>query len=272
MEQPFMLPSHKYHPLKCLGKGSQGNVYLVEDRDGKCYAMKVGADKELMRQESALLKRLHHPAFPDWIDYFEEEQGYLVMEYIPGISLGTFLHRKERVSPKVAEYIIEEVLLALDYLHQQTPPIIYRDLKPENLLLDPDGHIRLVDLGSAASKGFLVGNYGYSAPEQFWEGTKPEPDWDLYGAGKLLAYLLTGKDPCKPPYDMLSFCEKDGRICPAIYRVLQKSMAAESMGRYDCAKEFLEEMKRAFQKKGSVKKRRIVFEKSVWKSEYERIF
>ena len=279
MEQQSMSGSDKYMIIKTLGSGSQGKVYLVEDKtDQNAYAMKVGSDKALMRQESQLLQRLRYPAFPVWKDYFEEVDGCLVMEYVEGITLREYMQKKKRADQKLTEYIMEEVLRALEYLHKSSTQVIYRDLKPENIMIDRAGNVRIVDLGSAASKGFLVGNYGYGAPEQFWEGAQPNASWDLYAAGKLLGYLLTGKEPGQPPYDMLEYCEKDPHISPGIYKVLQRSMADELLGRYDTAAEFLRDLKSVLEKKERnmwkifAKKHRIVFEKCVWKAEYQRIF
>ncbi len=267
----------RYKADRLLGSGTASQVYLVSDRaDGRFYAMKVCEDKELLRQESDLLKTLKHRAFPAWKDYFEEDVGYLVMEYIEGVTLQEWLRTREKIPLALAEGIVVRILEALKYLHHQR--LIYRDIKPANIILSKDGRVRVLDVGGAVEGKYKVGTYGYAAPEQFWEGIRLGPECDLYAVGKLLAYLLTGKDPCEPPYDMLLYCERDRRLPPEIFKVIQRSLAVESLGRYASAEEFIRELKEAFKRaqkkkwKFFAKKQKIVYEKCVWKSEYQRIF
>ena len=279
----------RYRIDKLLGKGMTAEVFLVWDpHTGKQYAMKVCGDKELLCQESELLKKLDDPAFPKWVDYLEEEVGYLLMEYAEGITLQEWIEQKGKIELKDTIDIMEAILKSLAYLHRMNPPILYRDLKPENILISKSGEIKLIDLGGAlvqdeevckkTGKTYRVGTYGYAAPEQFWEGVRLGPECDLYAAGKLLAYLLSGKNPCEPPYDILAYCEKDRTVTPAFYKVIQRSLAMDSLGRYASAEEFLRELKGAWQQeKGRkwgflAKKEKILYEKCIWMSEYQRIF
>lgn len=283
MQEPYFSELDNYELISLLGKGSSSEVYLVKERlTGEHYAMKVSEDTGLLGKESALLQqvsgRMQVPGsrFPLWKAYFRADKAYLVMEYIEGITLQAYLEHFGAVQPRLAKEIMKEILEALKVLHQRKPQVIYRDLKPENIMIERTGRIRLVDLGAAAATNCRAGSYGYASPEQFWEGSKIGPESDLYAAGKILAFLLTGKDPCQPPYDMLQYCETDKRISAEVYRILQRSLAADSMGRYESAELFQTELEEAIKEKrerkwkGFRKKQRIFYEKCVWRSEYQR--
>ena len=279
MQELFFSGQNNYERIGKLGCGTTSEVFLVKNRrDGRYYATKVGEDKELLRQESELLKSLDHPMLPSWKEYFEDGKGCLIMEYIDGITLQAWLERYGKVSEVVACNIMSEVLKLLHFFHSQALPIIYRDLKAANIMIDKKGSVRMIDLGGAVKSRFKVGTYGYAAPEQFWEGIEPVPEWDIYAAGKLLAFLLTGKDPCIPPYDMLKFCEKDRGISRKMFNVIQRSLSVNSLGRYASAREFDKALHTAAKDKRikrmvfSGKKDTIEYEKCVWRSEYQRIF
>ncbi len=279
MQEQFFLGQSKYEEIGQLGYGTASEVFLVKDlEDGNAYAMKVGPDKELLRQEAELLKSLKHPALPAWKAYFEEEKGYLVMEYVEGITLQKWMEKHGKVSEFMARNMISEILQILQFFHSRSTPIIYRDIKPANIMVDKKGGIRMIDLGGAVKSRFKVGTYGYAAPEQFWEGIEPGPECDIYAVGKLLAFLLTGKDPCIPPYDMLQFCEKDRGISRRMYEVIQRSIAVNSLGRYASAAEFDQALHSAVRGRNARrpvfggKKEKIEYEKCIWRSEYQRIF
>jgi len=279
MQAQFFSELNHYETIGKIGSGTTSEVFLVRNpADGKVYAMKVGAEKELLRQESDLLKNLKHPALPAWKEYYEEEKGHLIMEYVEGITLQKWIEKHGKASEFLAGNIICEILQLLQFLHDRSTPIIYCDIKPANIMVDKKGGIRLIDLGSAVKSRFKVGTYGYAAPEQFWEGIEPGPECDIYAVGKLLAFLLTGKDPCIPPYDMLQFCEKDRGISAGMYEVIQRSIAVNSLGRYTSATEFEQAVHSVLRDKNAGrlvfagKKEKIEYEKCVWRSEYQRIF
>lgn len=280
------LYGQRFRVVRELGEGTTGQVYLVRCQEQRrLFAMKVCRDKELLQAESVLLKSLKQGIFPHWQGYFEEEigknpqkMGFLVMEYIEGVTLQEFLRKKGKCSSFEAGDIVIKLLEGLKVLHEQSPPIIYRDIKPANIMLDVNGNVRLVDAGSAVQGKYKVGTYGYAAPEQFWEGVQPTPECDFYGVGKVFAFLLTGKDPGQPPYDMINYCSRDRNVEEDFFRIIQRSLAIDSMGRYHCAEEFIRDLRaclrRTQRKKWNFcdKKQKIVYEKCVWKSEYQRIF
>lgn len=276
MPEQYFLEQNRYEVLDKLGSGSTSKVYLVRNyEDGKKYAMKAG-DKELLRQEAELYKIWIHPAFPYFKEYFEDTYGYLIMEYIEGITLQRWIEKRGKVSETVAQFIISDILHILQFLHRQSPPIIYCDVKPENIMVDKNGKLRMIDFGGAVRSRYKVGTYGYAAPEQFWEGENLTPACDIYATGKLLAFLLTGKDPCIPPYDMLQFCEKNRKITAKMCEVIQRSIAVNSLGRYENVEDFDKALRNAVRKDTGArfichgKKEKIEYEKCVWLSEYRR--
>jgi len=267
-----------------LGEGTTAKVYLVQDeQSGMYFAAKVSEDCEMLRKENHIMQAVGDKVFPKSIEYYEQEtegeiKGVLIMEYFKGGTLQQVLDRHGAFSVEEAIWIVQEILGHLQTLHEKNPPLVYRDIKPENIMFDKEGHIRLIDAASVICDKYRVGTYGYAAPEQFWENAKPGTACDIYAVGKVLAYLLTGKNPGRPPYDMLDYCRKDRRISTAVYHVLERSLAMEEMGRYASAKEFLEALEGILQqnrkriRRFRRQKQKIIYEKNIHISEMQRIF
>ena len=158
------------------------------------YACKVSKQKELLKAEAELLKTLNHPLFPNYEDWWEEgAYGFFCMEYIEGSTLAAFLRRRGRLPWQESVRILLETADGLRYLHERQPVIIYRDLKPENLILSAKGQVRLVDLGTAAlQKGWKVWNEAYRLPERGIAYLEPTPREDIYGLG-ILAFKMMGE-------------------------------------------------------------------------------
>lgn len=208
----------RYRILRKVGQGGMSVVYLARDE----YENRQWAVKEVRREgvqdfrvveqglitETNMLKRLNHPNLPHIVDVIENEDRFLiVMDYIQGISL------KDRLS-EVGAFSQEDVVRwgmqlcdVLGYLHMQIPPIIYRDLKPANIMLKPDGDIKLIDFGTAREyktgnqeDTINIGTVGYAAPEQYGGMGQSDSRTDIYCLGVTLYQLVTGKNPCEPPY------------------------------------------------------------------------
>ncbi|HXG68714.1 MAG TPA: protein kinase [Blastocatellia bacterium] len=205
---------NRYQIIRPIGKGGMGAVYLAKDqRLGNTVALKQTFfdDDMLLRafeREARLLASLRHPALPRVSDHFSEESGqFLVMEFIPGADLGERLqNRGSAFPPHEVLAWADQLLDALDYLHSQEPPIIHRDIKPQNLKLTERNQIILLDFGLAkgqpSAHGTLAtGNrsiFGYTpdyAPlEQIKaEGTSARSD--LYSLAATLYHLMTGVTP-----------------------------------------------------------------------------
>ncbi|MBV8771084.1 MAG: protein kinase [Deltaproteobacteria bacterium] len=203
----------RYRIHKLLGIGGMGRVYLANDtrlanRPVAVKEMLIGDGAqerkaiEDFHREASVLARLSHPSIPQIIDYFDEGQRhYLVMEYVAG---GDLQHQLDAIGagarmPEAAVLeMARQLLEVLQFLHNQKPPIIYRDLKPGNIMIDHHGRAMLVDFGiarflPAGGRGTQIGSVGYAPPEQYLG--KMEPRSDLYALAATMHHLLTGRDP-----------------------------------------------------------------------------
>ncbi len=211
LDRGKLLQSGKFKIVSQLTAGGLSAIYLAERSDKRTVVLKEAvvppyADdktrakaKELFDREARFLVRLDHPRIARVFDHFVEDgRDYLVIEYIPGQSLRQLVIRNGVQSEdKVLEWA-QETAGILDYLHLQEPPLIHRDLSPDNLLLREDGALFLIDFGAAnefigTATGTLIGKQSYIAPEQF--RGKALPLSDIYGLGGTMHFLLTGMDP-----------------------------------------------------------------------------
>ncbi len=270
----------RYNIEALVGQGASSKVFKVR-RDNVIYALKVSEDVKLLRREAFFLKNLSCDVFPYFFDWMESEQAYLIMEYVEGFNLQDIMDKGQVFSLEEALWILEPILQGLDYLHRQNPCVVFRDLKPANILMAVNGRVYLTDFGSVFSESIedistvRTGTYGYAAPEQFWQNMQASPDWDVYAAGKLLGYLLTGKNPAIPPYHVEDFYERDKRIPPAIQEVIHRCLGENKEARYPNAGELLKALKLAKdegEKRTFGRRRTVEYKKCIWKSEYRRIF
>lgn len=194
-----------YRFIRVIGEGAFSRVYLAEDGKGRKAACKVSGKVEMLRKEAELLSRLYHPLFPAYAGYEEwDDAGGLWMEYIQGRSLRQLLRRRGRFSARQTMQFAEELADGLKYLHERQPAVLYRDLKPENVMVCQDGHLKLVDLGCACYQddpcGAQVGTPGFAPPEQLAAGGTVGLYSDVYGLGKVLQSVMAdggGKKSCE---------------------------------------------------------------------------
>ncbi|MCE1245766.1 MAG: ankyrin repeat domain-containing protein [Firmicutes bacterium] len=211
----FLL-QNRYEVLNIIKSGAMGAVYKALDtRLNSVVAVKKmfnkGSDpaeilkmEEMFRREAEILVSLDYPGLPRVIDYFidSDENGvnsnFLVMTFIDGYDLETYLVKNPAPLPyKKAMGIFNGILDILDYLHSLNPPVVYRDLKPSNVMIR-DGKVCLVDFGIAKAiepgrKGTMMGTAGYASPDQIKGFDTPAND--VYSLGVLMHYLFTGKNP-----------------------------------------------------------------------------
>ncbi|MBD1846238.1 serine/threonine protein kinase [Cyanobacteria bacterium FACHB-63] len=165
-------------------------------------------DLKLFEREAAVLQAIDHPAIPRYLDGFETETGFAIVQtYIEARSLQNWVQSGRTFSEAELKAIAKELLNILDYLHSRQPPVVHRDLKPSNILLsdrtgNSPGQVYLIDFGSVqtaiqAGTRTIVGTYGYMPPEQF--GGQTVPASDLYALGATLIYLATGQHPDQLP-------------------------------------------------------------------------
>ena len=211
----------RYRVVRTIGRGGMSIVYLVEDiRLGTRWAMKTAGRIEdeggrICRQsiaaEISVLRRIHHPGLPRIVDVIEEDNTIsIIMDYIEG---RTLLDIIEKEGPQNQETAVRWALFLTDVLaclHRETPPIIYRDMKPGNVILTNDGRLVLFDFGiareykaSGTQDTVCLGTVGYAAPEQFGGSGQTDERTDMYGLGATLYHLVTGNNPAKPPYEMV---------------------------------------------------------------------
>lgn len=203
-----------------LGRGGMGLVYLAADKrlGNMSVAVKemdatqvAPADRQwtinAFRDEAQILARLNHVGIARVIDYFSQgDHSYLVMEYVPGETLETALARAPRGFDERQGLVwAGQLAVVLDYLHQQNPPVIFRDLKPGNIMVQPDGTLKLIDFGIArlfkpgqTQDTALMGTPGYAAPEHYGRG-QTDARSDVYTLGVVVHQLLTGYDPTLTP-------------------------------------------------------------------------
>jgi len=214
--------AHRYRLVSLLGKGGAGSVYLAEDVElfNRKVAVKelieqfgddVERDQAIARftQEAKMLVTLSHPNLPDVRAYFTEGgRYYLVMEYIDGSTLFEQLQRAGGALPptRVVDWG-KQVCDVLTYLHGHVPPVVFRDIKPSNVMVDQHGQIKLIDFGTARhfdvskhTDTLKMGSIGYAAPEQYQGQGQTSPLSDIYALGATLHQLLTNADPSARPF------------------------------------------------------------------------
>ncbi len=220
--QPGQMLQDRYQIMGTLGVGGFSAVYQARDMRfptvTKLCAVKemtiMAPDPQmreisisLFEREANILATLDHPAIPTVYDYFTEgDRSYLVMEFIRGKDFDALLaeQKKNIQENKVLDWALQ-ICEVLSYLHSQKPqPVVFRDMKPSNIILDPNGRIHLIDFGIAKVfendyKGTTIGTEGYSPPEQY--RGEAGPPGDVYALGATLHHMLTMKDPrLEPPF------------------------------------------------------------------------
>src|SRR3989440_759040 len=213
MIEPGTLLQNRYRVTRQIGEGGMGAVYVATDeRFHSTVAIKQTfffddpALGKAFEREARLLNHLRHPALPRVSDHFTEGPGqFLVMEYIEGSDLSELLKQRGAgfPAPQVLAWA-DQLLDALEYLHAQQPPVIHRDIKPQNLKLGARNQVVLLDFGLAKGAPLQTrvtasgSVFGYSfnyAPIEQMQGTGTDPRSDLYSLGATLYHLLTGTTP-----------------------------------------------------------------------------
>lgn len=186
----------KYKVIRLLGRGAFAEVYLAEDCAGGTYACKVSERAELLEREAECQKGIMHPLFPTFFDFWRREsRGCILMEYVPGESLESILHREGALQARRAAEIGIRLAEGLRYLHERSTPLIFRDVKPSNVMVTPEGGVKLLDLGCVCPAGKCTdraGTPGFAAPEQFEPGEMQGAAADVYGLGRTLQEMLGG--------------------------------------------------------------------------------
>lgn len=245
----------KYKILNKVGQGGMSVVYLaMNEKANKQWAVKEVRkdgvlDFEAVRQglvaETDILKRLSHPGLPSIIDVIDDNESFLiVMDYIEGNPLSKAL---EEYGAQPESSVIEwakELCDVLGYLHTRTPKIIYRDMKPANVMLKPDGHLTLIDFGTAReykeknlADTTCLGTIGYAAPEQFGGMGQTDERTDIYCLGATLYHLVTGMNPSEPPYEMRPIRQINPALSSGLEEIILKCTQRNPDDRYQSTAE-----------------------------------
>ncbi len=227
-----LLAAHGYMVAERIGGGAFGQVYRVWDADNeRMLACKVACgfqSQSMLRQEALLQRRIAHPLFVRYADCLEGlDCTMLLMECVEGEPLDKRL-QKGVLSQRQAVAVAMQLAEGIGYLHRMEEPVLYRDLKPEHVCLAREGGVRLMDLGCACeiSKAGLskAGSPGYAPIEQMGKGQGMTPGFhsDVYALGKLLHYMLTGDNPCKPPYQKPPIRAYNQKFSPLLEQVIMQ--------------------------------------------------
>lgn len=258
MAQLGLVIDNKYEILKEIGKGGMSTVYLAMDkRLNKQWAVKeikkVANDKnnEIVVQslliEANMMKKLDHPSLPRIVDIIDSGKTiYVIMDYIEGESLDKILASSgAQAQDKVIEWA-KQLCDVLRYLHSQNPPIIYRDMKPANVMLKPEGTLKLIDFGIARefkehniSDTVSLGTKGYAAPEQFGGMGQTDARTDIYCLGVTLYHLVTGQNPSEPPYQIYPIRQWNPALSSGFEEIITRCTQLNPEDRYQSCDELM---------------------------------
>lgn len=247
----------KYKILNVIGKGGMSVVYLaMNERANKQWAIKeVRKDGvqnfEVVKQnlivETDLLKRLNHPHLPSIIDVIDGDGTFLiVMDYIEGNPLSKAIKNSGAQNQDDVIEWSKQLCDVLGYLHSRKPPIIYRDMKPSNVMLKPDGNVMLIDFGTArefkstsVADTTCLGTQGYAAPEQFGGHGQTDARTDIYCLGATMYHLITGHNPALPPYEMYPIRQWNPMLSSGLEEIILKCTQKNPDDRYQSCAELL---------------------------------
>lgn len=276
----------KYRIIKSLGQGGEGRVYLAEDESlGRQVAVKRLWEKEKQRgeqskesggrdgepverdgesgeqdggerikAEAAFLRDLRHPMLPVVYELLCEDGWFLVMEFIEGISLHNYIEKQGSVGEAQARLWAAALLDVLDYLHSRETPVIYRDLKPDNIMVCRGGNLKLVDFGAAGLRSFgeedgarMPFSAGFAAPEQRGEdglGVRADERSDLYALGKTLYYMVTGTVSGTSPDTSFPASYYNPLLSEEIEEIIERCTREAPEARYQVAGEVMRDLLR----------------------------
>lgn len=276
----------KYRIIKSLGQGGEGRVYLAEDESlGRQVAVKRLWEKEKQRgeqskesggrdgepverdgesgeqdggerikAEAAFLRDLRHPMLPVVYELLCEDGWFLVMEFIEGISLHNYIEKQGSVGEAQARLWAAALLDVLDYLHSRETPVIYRDLKPDNIMVCRGGNLKLVDFGAAGLRSFgeedgarMPFSAGFAAPEQRGEdglGVRADERSDLYALGKTLYYMVTGTVSGTSPGTSFPASYYNPLLSEELEEIIERCTREAPEARYQVAGEVMRDLLR----------------------------
>jgi tRNA A-37 threonylcarbamoyl transferase component Bud32 len=257
------LQKGKYKIEKLLGSGGQGSAYLAADGTTtvvlKEYILPVYVDVKVRRSaledfehEARMLGSLHHKGIvKNFSSFIEDHRAYLVLEYVQGKSLRDLVREQGALPEAQCTRYGIEMCDILSYLHSQSPPVVHQDFTPDNLLVAPDGSLKLIDFmvakeASDSASSAIVGKHHYMPPEQF--RGKATPRSDIYALGCSLFFLLTGAEP--EPMSTSHPTLQNNQVSGAVNSIVERATALDQFSRYDSARALRADLEKAQEESG----------------------
>jgi eukaryotic-like serine/threonine-protein kinase len=244
----------RYYITRVIKQGGQGAVYEAIDDTQRIYAVKEMLDRftdpkerdeavERFEEEAAMLVRLSHPRIPRVYASFEDEKRhYLAMDFVRGEDLEDVIRRDGSISEARTLEWAAQIFDVIEYLHRQTPPIIFRDMKPSNIMIEQSGGVKIIDFGIAkmlqgTQRGTQIGTPGYAPPEQY-QGLATIAS-DIYSLGATLHHMLTGRDPRdEPPFSFPPVYGLKPTVSRRTSDAIQKALQMKPEDRWRSVAEF----------------------------------
>lgn len=267
----------KYKILSCIGNGGMSRTYLAMGiRVNKQWAVKVIHKKgnvvllDSVRKQNHMLMKLAHPSIPQLIDIEEDDQNiYIVREYLQGESLDVLIKQKGAIPVETAIAWAATLCDVLSYLHTRVPALIYRDMKPANIVVHPDGmQLKLVDFGimrqydpKKTQDTTILGTKGYAAPEQYGGAGQTDARTDIFALGMTLHHMITGRSPIDTPYAPIR--QYNPTFPQRLEDIISRCVEPDANKRFQTA----EDLKKALLGEGPVYPKKTVWEKLFAKKE-----
>lgn len=247
----------KYEILKVIHTSGMANVYLIEDKNlHKQWCLKEIKKSEAGRnmveyrsllQEANIMKGLNNPNIPRIVTIEEDgDSTFIIMDYVDGLSVKEWLARKGTISQSVAVNWMKQVCGVLIYLHNRENPILYRDMKPDNIMIQGDGNIKVLDFGISVvispSNQVIkepLGTKGYAAPEQDKVGSKYDLRSDIYSLGMTFYRMLTGINPGIASDGIKSLRSVDSSLSMGLEVIINRCIKQNPEDRYQSVEEVL---------------------------------
>lgn len=256
--EPGSILNNKYNVSDYISKGGMGNIYLVTrlsdnlELIGKemrfSYSVEEEEAHKLFLREAELIAKFNHPGLPKFYEIFNEYGRYfIIMEYIKGKTLEKIINSSTSPVPvgEAVKWTIE-ILDILDYLHNTfSSPIVYRDLKPANIIITPEDDVRLIDFGIARyynpdknTDTLRLGSPGYAAPEQYKGMGQSCPQSDIFSLGVVLYHMITKYDPTETPYHLPAIKSLNPSITDELEHIILKATDFKTLNRFPRASDF----------------------------------
>jgi serine/threonine-protein kinase len=244
----------RYYITRVIKQGGQGAVYEAIDDTQRIYAVKEMLDRftdpkerdeavERFEAEAAMLVRLSHQRIPRVYASFEDEKRhYLAMDFVRGEDMEDIIRREGSIGEARALEWAAQIFDVIEYLHRQNPPIIFRDMKPSNIMIEQNGGVKIIDFGIAkmlqgTQRGTQIGTPGYAPPEQY-QGLATIAS-DIYSLGATLHHMLTGRDPRdEPPFSFSPVYGLKPTVSRRTSEAIQKALQMKPEDRWRSVAEF----------------------------------